>query len=74
MLYVIKDRDEPFGICARYRELLKPGDYIALTHLTWQYVSDLVPAPDWKPDSANYEPDLTDKARTFLVGGVGRLV
>ena len=117
MLHFIEDRDDPFGICARYKEMLKPGDYIALTHLTWQYVSGpdlerqahqgrdaynamvnatlnirdvdsimwffkdtelvepgLVPAPDWKPDSANYEPDLTDKARTFLVGGVGRLV
>ena len=117
ILHFIEDRDDPFGIVARYKEELKAGDYIALTHLTWQYVSGrdfqqqtyqsrdvynervnenitsrdvdtilqffdgaelvdpgVVPVPDWKPDDPNYEPDLTDKIRTMLVGGVGRLV
>lgn len=117
MLHFIEDRDDPFGIFARYKERLKPGDYIALTHLNWQYVSGrdleqqahggldtykkhvpdqltirdldaimrffdgtqlvdpgLVPVSDWKPDLPHYEAHSTDKGRTIVIGGVGRVV
>lgn len=116
VLHFIEDRDDPFGIVDHYKSLLKPGDYIAITHISEDFqrgrgleefcalmarynevVSEvatarpveklkqffagteildpgLVPAPDWKPDLPNYEPDLHDNARTPMVGGVGRLV
>jgi len=79
MLHFIEDRDDPFGILARYKELLKPGDYIALSHLTWQFFDGtelvdpgLVPLPDWQPDAPNTGADPFDQARAMLIG-VGRL-
>jgi hypothetical protein len=38
MLHFVEDRDDPFGILARYKQALKPGDYIALSHLTWHFI------------------------------------
>jgi hypothetical protein len=40
MLHFIDDRDDLFGIFDRYKELLKPGDHIALSHVTWHFVND----------------------------------
>lgn len=116
VLHFIEDRDDPFGIIDHYKSLLKPGDYIAISHISHDFQSGrgleefralieryneivsevatarpvaelerffsgteiidpgLVPAPDWKPELPNYEPDLHDVARTPMVAGVGRLV
>lgn len=35
VLHFIEDRDDPFGTIARYKEALKPGDYLALSHSAW---------------------------------------
>jgi hypothetical protein len=39
MLHFVEDRDDPHAIVGRYKSLLKPGDYLALSHLTEHFVS-----------------------------------
>jgi S-adenosyl methyltransferase len=116
LLHFIDDQDDPMGIIDRYKVLLKSGDYIALSHLTWHFVNDhqveqtrrglnvynehvkeslsvrdldsimrffdgtelvdpgVVPLPEWKPDSPDYDTDYRTSGRTMLVGGIARLV
>ncbi len=40
VLHFVEDRDDPVGLVGTYKEHLAPGSYIALSHLTWQFVSD----------------------------------
>jgi SAM-dependent methyltransferase len=117
IMHFVEDRDQPLAILSQYVNALKPGDYLALSHVTHEFVNTddterqasdgvatyndyvresltprsldtimkffagtqvvdpgVVPLPDWRPDSPDYEPDLTDTARAMIVGGVGRLV
>jgi hypothetical protein len=39
MIHFIEDQDEPLKIFARYRDRLKPGDYIALTHVSLHFAT-----------------------------------
>lgn len=38
MLHFIADDDDPYGIFDQYKGLLKPGDYIGLTHFSWHFL------------------------------------
>jgi hypothetical protein len=40
MLHFIEDQDDPFSIFAAYKNLLKPGDYVALSHITEHFLTD----------------------------------
>ena len=39
MLHFISNEDDPFAIFGQYKDRLKTGDYVALSHLSWEHLS-----------------------------------